>query len=374
MCLSNINNSEGTYNIGEIILVPFDGYHVGNHYVIISVNSINQIFTLNDLSEEVSTADKVKVRRYYLTSALTNNRILKSRTLDKLQEVLISYRRKTFDVVTSITMRDKQGRQAKTIYQLIDNYYVNFHPFAFKIKESDGELDEHGYHKYFSFMLKTLQDKEMIDISLGLDVLVLEFYPDQINLGLGRHHPERDRDYVYVFEFDKKDSSKWTVKLFPLENDRHRLLHGYHEDSSPAIFQQFEEDHALAQARITHLVELIYTRRFDPTIKDPYKYYKDLFMKEFKDRRVEVNGLSFEIWAEAFSNRDLLGNLVEWVERWVDRKRMGEKKWYNTYYKTFYQDKYLKRLRFLINNRPEFLKWYIDVYRPNNRYPTFSEQ
>ena len=56
-----------------------------------------------------------------------------------------------------------------------------------------GEVTRGGYHPNFPWMLKILQQKEMLDVSLGLDVLSVEFIENKLLIGIGRHHVEGDK-------------------------------------------------------------------------------------------------------------------------------------------------------------------------------------
>ncbi len=205
-------------------------------------------------------------------------------------------------------------------------------------------------------------------------------------IGIGRHHGEGDKEYLFVFEFnfDKNDPDKWKPKLIPLDTELHlNQLHGYHKfKEGTAAYDRaknkFYEDNAVAIARMTHLLELIYERSFNPnlpnienpTTEDYYNYYKALFMEEFDKRIDKVNGMDYKIWAQVDSKI-----LEDWTKRWVDKKRMSEKEWYNKYYSKFYGSEkktgsYLSRIKFLKDKRPEFWNWYIKYYWSKNRYPS----
>ena len=230
------------------------------------------------------------------------------------------------------------------------------------------------YNEFFLKELKVPQQKEMLDISLGLELLYEKFIPNEEYTGISRHHYNRDKPYTYVFKVYKDGSFK--VKLIPLTGSHWTLLHKQYNNYDR--FQVYAKNNDLAQARIKHIVELIYNREFKPksSEKETKDYYLKLFMDEFDSRKDIVHGREVNIWTkEHLYDQNVLKKWIQ--ERWYDKKTMTEKEWYLEHYDKFYI-RYLKFKSSLKSFQDDslkdsetirFLKWYTEVYQKENIYP-----
>ena len=110
-------------------------------------------------------------------------------------------------------------------------------------------------------MLKTIQIKEMINLTLGLNLLGLEniknlneaFINDAEKeyrgywMRVSRHHLDLDKEWFFVCDGD-------LVKLVPLEWEKHWSLHN--------DVEKFIQNNELARARMYHLIEIIKNNGF----------------------------------------------------------------------------------------------------------------
>lgn len=320
----------------------------------------NMIFNIKDLSAAVSVPRKdlnrealiQNARRYLLRTLMHDGPIL-PRTLLDFRDILESNELTNSDQETKTFFSEVS---LQTPYDSLSNYIFKYRPYSLSIGE---------YNEFFLKKLLIPQQKEMIDISLGLDVILQKFYPNKAHPGISRHHPDRDKPWFTVFEFDA-DSNTWKVKLIPLDHTYHLFtLHQYYKRDNN--FEKFRFENDLARARITHLVELIYLRRFNPR-----NDYQALFMNEFYNRVDEVAGNNIKIW-DGFER----GILSDWIDLWIERQTMSEKEWYNTHYKEFWDKTYISYLddfaKYLLGDKyknPDFWRWFMNTYLSSNKYPS----
>lgn len=252
-------------------------------------------------------------------------------------------------------------------YNMVNNYLLKYRPYA------TGE-----YNEFFLDELLILQQKEMIDISLGLDVLTREFYSKTSpKTGVSRHHVDRDRPYYCVFYIDQLDND-FKVKLIPIIASEHMSIHNQYKTYGKFYTYHYFND--LAKARISHLYEII---------QRPYKRGDEkALMTEFKNRIDCVCGNDLNIWSDFFKDSFGRSQLNEWVKRWVDKKTMkdisrsgkklsAEELWYSKYHPGFYYSTYrpyLEDMRLYQSNnpnckRPAFWDWFFRVYLRENIYP-----
>ncbi|MBO1225617.1 MAG: hypothetical protein JYX80_14435 [Candidatus Scalindua sediminis] len=309
------------------------------------------LYSLNDLSEAISTSDVEVYARHYLTDSLRNDKIFHPAIMKNLKEVVRIDKLNRFGLKSLFNRIKRIGLSHVGLLspkESVQNYVVKYRPNIYA-----------EYHEYFKELMVP-QQKEMVDITLGFDVLLQQFYSKNSNkLGIQRHHPDRDKNFYTVFEFD--EDGNWKVKLLPLMNWRHFGLHATYKMFG--AWNSFHKQNDLARARVNHLAELVLTRRY----QSGFDYYK-----EFVDRRALVAGNMEKIWSDLNPSK-----LDEWIERWKDRQSMTEGKWYDTYHPAFYRNTYLPHMdNFALylqgdtkTKNPEFWKWYLTVYLHENIYP-----
>ena len=233
------------------------------------------------------------------------------------------------------------------------------------------------YHEFFleksGIGLLVPQQKECLDITLGLEVLQERFIPDKEFIGISRHHKDKDRPYYVMFKVYKDGSFK--VKLVPLLGSHWNRIHQLEQSGHWAAYSINND---LAEARVRHLVELIYNRKYVPRTD-----YKSIFMKEFKERKDIIQGKEVNIWSGKFPYSFDSNLLKQWIDRWIKKKTMTEKQWYldSEHYPEFYTKRYkpyINQLDIYLKGDPnnklnerqkEFWKWYYEVYPNDNTYP-----
>jgi len=312
--------------------------------------SDKDMFSINDLSEIVSKSEISQYARIYLTTSLRNDNPLASSTCKDFQTIL-------FDddlIESNSAMKAFFNRiGAEMPMDSIHKYLVRYRPYS---------LD--GYHGYFLEELRITQQKELLDISLGLDVYLGEFYDNIARLGISRHHPDRDKSYYCLFHIDE-NTGKWRVKLIPLKWEGHREMHQLYKNYGK--FYKYYEVNELVTARFTHLVELMFKRSYVSGTD-----YKTLLMTEFRNKVGKIAGNNIKIW-KGIDDRIL----KEWIERWENKKILSEKKWYSKYYNNFYTQTYIPRMdsfaSYLLKGdkakRSSFWRWFLNTYLRENKYP-----
>lgn len=268
---------------------------------------------------------------------MKNGHRFTSTTITKLKEF---FRKEDLDST-------ELGRAAKDSF---DFYITKYRPHL----ASD-------YVEYFTepnFL--TLQTKEMIDIILGLDVLLQDFFSNIEHPGIQRHHTYRDKNYYCVFEME---GNSYKIKLLPLSSRRHMQLHANYKFHGN--WYGYRVDNDLAKARVKHLYEII-QRQYETG-----KNYEALLLAEFNSRVDTIGGNKLRIW-DGF-REDIL---IEWIGRWEDRKKMNDDEWHIKYYSEFYSNRYINSLytanRYLGGknvDKIEFWDWYFREYLVNNIYP-----
>ena len=142
-------------------------------------------------------------------------------------------------------------------------------------------------------------------------------------------------------------------------------------------FHSYHYQNDLANARFTHLVELVQKFKYQSRLsRDDHI---DLLMRQFEGRRANIAGNEINIWENIVGEKPEV--LEKWIDRWIDKKSgsMSEKDWYAKYYNNFYDNTYTPymdnlALYLLGDNRgndPDFWKWYLGTYLRENLYPKF---
>jgi len=269
---------------------------------------------------------------------------------------------------SSVTLRRHQtGLNAR---RAVNGFLFKYRPYSIGT-----------YHKYWEKQMLVPQRKEMVDISLGLDVLSVGFFDDGYKIGIIRHHYEKDKPYYCIFQFRKDGTYK--IKLLPLSKGSHwGRLHAkaFLDESYNAWFSSNE----LAEQRLLHLVKLIYEVKYNPRTN-----YRIEFMNQFLYKEVTIRGEKRLLWFEEddiFENTRVVATLYNWIDRWVYKKKLesryssevAENKWYKKYYGLFYRKtykSYMKDYDLYLNGdpnckRPDFWEWYHNTYVVRNKYPS----
>ena len=312
-----------------------------------------QSYKLDDLSKAVDGATG------YFANALSKGSLIGKDAMLKLS-LLAS---------TPTLFNHKTGKSVKNV---VKGWLTKYRPYCIGT-----------YHKYWDNLLIP-QKKEKVDITLGLDVLQVEFFDNIKSLGFARHHFEKDKPYYKIFQFLKDGSYK--VKLIPLLRGSHwsRL----HENAVLDLFPAWIRGNELAEQRALHLVKLIYEVRYNPKTS-----FRNAFLKQFKNKEVTIFGETRKLWM-AESGKDFKAENArridifnKWFDRWEARKqyelkyskKAAEQKWFNDYYDVFYRSytKYMRGYERFLRNDPsltkkqhDFWEWYHAVYLAENTYPS----
>ena len=247
------------------------------------------------------------------------------------------------------------------------------HDVIYRIKPHIRNPRWRAYEKHFSD-LRDIQRKELLDLSLGLDIFDQAFLEDahpfitkdgQIIDGtyvlyLTRHHLDEDQKYYLIFNYNNND---FRFKIIPLASKSHWKVHGDKED--------FYRKREMLNARMKHLYKLL---QYSYVLS---KNYSEIFKSEFYSKTVIINGQVVRIWKD-FSEK-IIDN---WIERWKARKTLSDREFYEKYYPNFYihfykpllRDKKLFKIKDPNCQRPEFWYWYFRNYLKKNIYPNLTTQ
>ncbi len=247
------------------------------------------------------------------------------------------------------------------------------HDVIYRIKTHISNPRWRAYEKHFSD-LRDIQRKELLDLSLGLDIFDQAFLKDAHHfvtkdgqiidgtyvLYLTRHHLDEDQKYYLIFNYDKND---FRFKIIPLASKAHWKVHGNKEE--------FVRKREMLNARMKHLYKLLQY----PFI--PNKNYPEKIKSEFYSKTVIIDGQIVRIWSD-FSEK-IIDN---WIERWKARKTLSDREFYEKYYPNFYihfykpllRDKKLFKIKDSNCQRPEFWYWYFKQYLKRNIYPPIHKK
>jgi len=314
------------------------------------IRPMKKMFSLSDLSELVSGSTIKDNKRIYLSTSLKQDSITRQKVCKELLSIVDSHNGR----------KNHFGRSAQLH---IMDYLLKYRPYAF------GDYNEH-----FDDLLE-IQQKEHLDVSLGLDVLQLQFTKDGVRIGVQRHHLDRDRPYYCMLKTYPDGSLK--VKLVPLSytshmNDLH-FRYKKHND-----YATWRKNNDLAQARFQHLFELS-KLQYNPKINN----YQQFLVQEFRNKKAIVHGKEVNIWDKNkgsyfFASDNILG---DWIKRWEAKKTHSEEEWYTAplidnkpLYKEFYTKTYKpytdELYKFIKGEykgkRSDFWRWYIQVYLYEN--------
>ncbi len=242
------------------------------------------------------------------------------------------------------------------------------HDAIYRIKIHINNPHWRVYEKHF-IDLRGIQCKELLDLSLGLDIYDRDFIKDahpfvsehgQIIQGryvfyTTRHHLDQDQKQFLIFD---NKSTDFTFKIILLPSISHWKLHANKEE--------FNKNKVLLIERMKHLYRIIYLKKI------PEKNYKDSIKSEFNNKTIKVNGHEVSIW-----NKFPEEIFEEWIKRWNIRKNLSDKEFYKRFYPNFYNHLYepLIKGRDLFNikdpkcQRPEFWYWYFKYYIKKSIYP-----
>ncbi len=215
-----------------------------------------------------------------------------------------------------------------------------------------------------------LQLSEMLGITLGLDVLTQQFFPDRERFGASRHHPDRDKSYYSIFSVDlERRNIDFKMKLIPIDSTTHFSLHAKYKLGNN--FYGYSVDNELARKRVKHLYEII-QRKYDSSTN-----YRTSLMAEFNGRTERIGGRDqIRIWNEF--NPIIL---EQWIDRYIDKKEIekttgSDEQWFIKEYSQFWQARYVPTLFKMIKylneedvTHKDFWDWYYTEYVKNNIYP-----
>ncbi len=247
------------------------------------------------------------------------------------------------------------------------------HDVIYKIKTHISNPRWRTYEKHFND-LRGIQRKELLDLSLGLNIFDETFLKDACPfvtkdghiidgtyvLYLTRHHLDEDQKYYLIFDYIDND---FIFKIILLASKSHWKVHGNKKD--------YNRKKELLNARMKHLYKLLQYSYI------PNKAYSKIFKSEFNNKTEIIDGQDVRIWSD-FSEI-IIDN---WIERWQARKTLSDKEFYEIYYPNFYREHYEPLLRDMklfknkANNceRPEFWYWYFTHYLKKNIYPSINPQ
>ncbi len=242
------------------------------------------------------------------------------------------------------------------------------HDAIYRIKVHINNPYWREYEKHF-IDLRYMQRKELLDLSLGLDIFDKSFIEDahlfvsengEIIEGryvfyVTRHHLDEDQKQFLIFDYNSRD---FTFKIVLLPSKSHWKLHANKEE--------FCKNKILLNARMKHLYSLIKLKSI------PKGNYDQIIKSEFNNETIMINGQNIKIWSNL--NEEIID---EWIRRWNARKILSDKEFYERFYPDFYTHQYkplLKDMNLFQNKdpkcqRPEFWYWYFKQYIKNNIYP-----
>ena len=241
------------------------------------------------------------------------------------------------------------------------------------------------YHRYFKSHLYIPQTADLLKLTLGLDVIDLNFIEDA-KLGLvnyvidvERAHMQVGKEYYLIFQYltDENNAHQYdelidflgadfTFALGPLTKSSHKKI-----DKS-----RFRDERTMiAMARLVHLYQLL---------QIPYEYgknYKAFIEEEFRSKTVELNGREIKLWEDLDDETK-----AKWIKRWEfvklnpdveDPQFFAENNFLNEFYNTWYVNNYLPYMQdfkaFLDRNpsckTPDFWDWYLNEYLVQHRLP-----
>ena len=239
------------------------------------------------------------------------------------------------------------------------------HDAIYMIKEHINNPHWREYERHF-IDLRHIQQKELLDLNLGLDIYDKGFIEDahpfvtekgEIIEGryvfyVTRHHLDEDQKHFFIFDYNSRD---FTFKMVLLPSKSHWKLHWNREE--------FCKNKILLNARMKHLYRLIKLKSI------PKGNYVQKIKSEFDKETIMINGQSIKTW-----NKFPKEIIEEWIRRWNARKILSDKEFYERFYPNFYNHQYepfLNDINLFKNKdtkckRPEFWYWYFKHYIKNN--------
>ena len=245
------------------------------------------------------------------------------------------------------------------------------HNAIYRIKTHINNPHWREYEKHF-IDLRGIQRKELLDLSLGLDIYDKDFIEDahlfvtkdgQIIKGryvfyITRHHLDEDQKHYLIFDYTSTD---FMFKIILLPSKSHWKVHANKEE--------FNKYKVLLNARMKHLYRIL---NFNII---PKRNYAHIIKSEFNNETIMINGQEMKIW-----NKFPEKLIEEWIRRWKARKTLSDKEFYKRFYQNFYIYHYkplLRDMKLFKNKdtnceRPEFWYWYFTHYLKKNIYPSIN--
>jgi len=242
------------------------------------------------------------------------------------------------------------------------------HNIIYMIKIHINKPHWRAYDMHFKD-LRGIQRKELLDLSLGLDIFDKVFLEDAHHfvtkggqnidgtyvLYLTRHHLDEDQKNYLIFDYGDNDIR---FKIILLASKSHWKVHGNKDE--------YKRKMELLNARMKHLYKLLQ----HPFIHN--KNYSKIFKSEFKNKIAIIGGQEVKIWRD-FSEK-IMSN---WIKRWRARKTLSDQEFYEKYYPNFYREHYkplLSDMQLFKNEdsncqQPEFWYWCFTQYLRKNIYP-----
>ncbi|HDZ16844.1 MAG TPA: hypothetical protein ENH75_01045 [archaeon] len=242
------------------------------------------------------------------------------------------------------------------------------HNAIYRIKIHINNPHWREYEEHF-IDLRGIQRKELLDLSLGLDIYDKDFIEDahpyvtddgQIIKGryvfyITRHHLDEDQKHYLIFDHNSTD---FMFKIILLTSNSHWKLHANKEE--------FYKNKVLLNARMKHLYRILKFTNI------PQRNYAHIIKSEFNNETIVINGQEVRIWNK------FPGKIIdEWIRRWKARRTLSDQEFYERFYPNFYNHQYEPLLRDINLSkaknpkcqRPEFWYWYFKHYIKKNIYP-----
>jgi hypothetical protein len=231
---------------------------------------ITDMYTLSDLSKDVSLAKVYSAKKLYLSLVLRGNTIMRWKILRNLRNNILS------QALNSIYL--------SLLIQKIDDYLDSYYWKKFKTNK--------GYHRYWNRPeVKFTLRKASIDQTLGLDLINFEFLNNSIEL----HHIFENTDSLYLSD------------IVSLGVSSHR---SYTFSTKFLSQEEWLLRSAIISMRSQKLIELFsldINRKNETKVRDEFSKNKLLWSSLTQDK------------------------IDELVKRWIDKKGMSEEDWYAKY-------------------------------------------
>ena len=102
---------------------------------------------------------------------------------------------------------------------------------------------------------------------------------------------------------------------------------------------------------------------------NPDSFDRQEFLNRFLQNKIMIDGVETMVWGDLTEE-----SLLEWIDRWIDFKVLGERGWYDKYYKDFYNNDYTTEIDdlglYLLGSseckKVEVWRWVVTHYLPES--------